>query len=344
MKKNIYWVIVVCCILILLCIGIKLGVNGGGDWGDLLSGTFGVGATIVMIMTLKEQFKINHEQRIANIISKYENLMTLFKENKEDLDELWYHGNSEITTGIKTILNNNLRNDTFSKLFNLSDDQLLKRLSISLNLLLLQIEEINFVQSANDIWNSIPDWCKQYAGFYIAWNKTFFESRNNDIRIMENRLIKSFRERTDNITITNIKIPRMPDYIPWIELNSEEEKIVSLKKERLEESKVFIKSRSRENIFIEKTMICFSENDTYEFNKEHILHSHSEKEFFIKELFDIGNFFDRITKSQEKSIQPIIKLHMKYKDNLWVYECILEFNIYDDQKASIIFKQIEGYE
>jgi hypothetical protein len=329
-------------VLVLLFGGMQLigninGINNGSDLGALLSGTLGVviglGTMIAIIITLKEQQKMN-------LISKYERFMTLFKQYK--INELWYHGDDN-DVGVEKLLSCSLRNNTFKELFKICNNSELSQLSNDLNLL-VKVEYENMVM--NEIWDAIPVECKKYAGFYFSWNERFFESRKNR-KDITNKLIDIF------CTEMKERYPEIPDFlpdnIPRIEIDGTEH-FVSFDEKKLKNMQIEIKSKSSEIIEIEKSEIIFSEGDSNEFHNKIDIPSNSDKEYFINNLFTIDRFYKKIRNlysqqsDEERSfIRPKIKLHMKYKGNKWVYECFLEFNIYrkpEGVSTSIIFTQI----
>jgi hypothetical protein len=342
MKKYHVLIIISLTISILLFfIGLLIYgyVDNAAKFGNLLSGTLGIGvsagAMIAVYGTLKEQQKMHKEQLIENLNSRYEGFMLLYRENKEHLHELWMQGDSYYRRGVETLLTSNLRNNTFDALFNICEDPELQQLSNNLNGILMQIEILHrdFKDRVDEIRDSIPYACKKYAGFYFVWNRKKFESRLKSQEVLNENMASVFLK----------EMRKMPEEIPQI-IVYDNETLIPFEKEKLKNYIITIESRSEPIIFVKNIYV---EKEKWTTKEVSIITN--KNEYPISKLFDFEKFYNiikylRIEQDNKAHQTFLMEIEGTFNNKEWIYECILEFNLYyiDQQyKASIIFKQIE---
>jgi len=335
--------------------------NGG--FGDLLSGTIGVGASIcamfLIILTLWEQRKMNKQIEVHHLVesfnSRFDTFIRLQKEPsefdsnktcKEHLKELWPDENSDGDSNIPSTLNKVtklLRDKTYDELLKLRgfcNDEDLTRVSRSLNRLLSikeKIEELDpeAVNRINDDWESITHVWKKYAGFYFGWKSS--EYKISIAEVLRNEMTKYFSDLTD---------AKLPEFIPQIRIYNEE-KEMQLLLEDFSKLCVFIESKCAFDASIHEIKISGYGKQNPIILPINITLAPSYKNYCtLLELFGMGlsEAYLHISKAPIHENRSIFNIDFKisYIKKYWTYECLLELNrYYDNGYATLIFNQIE---
>lgn len=334
-----------------------------GQFGDLLSGTVGVGASICamlfIIVTLVEQRKMNKQIEVHHLVesfnSVFDRLIHLFNSNseveenssikvKKHLENLWFEEH-----GIQSVLHsitNKLREKTiedFIALKKLCHDEDLTRVSRTINRLLsikYKIAELDneAVIRVDDDWESIPQIWKEYAGFYFGWHS--FDLKKTKNELLSNEMVKLFSERNTE---------KLLDFIPHIRIQKQEE-IFKLNEDEFAKQHIQIDSNCSYDLKIVK--IVFSGYPGYGYSAPSrsipvniILKPQSSKTFSFYEL--LGENVE-ITFKHIRGI-PLIDgknstlyqdIYLNYLGREWIYENKIEFNVYPNEHASILFHEI----
>jgi hypothetical protein len=334
-----------------------------GQFGDLLSGTIGVGASIgamlFIIVTLVEQRKMNKQIEVHHLVesfnSVFDRLIHLFNSNsdveedssikvKKHLEYLW-HGEDGIQS-ILSLITNKIREQTGTNLLTLqklSQDEDLTRVSRTLNRLLsikTKISELDIeaVRRVDDDWESIPQIWKEYAGFYFGWHSIDF--RKSKENILSNEMIKLFSEQNDE---------KLLAFIPRIKILKQEE-IFKVSEDEFAKQHFQIDSENNCDLLI--ASITFSGYSGQGYAAQHktipvnvVVKPQSSNIFSFNELFgdNIEIAFKHINgflHNNGNRSQLYQDICLKYLGNEWVYENKLEFNPYPNNHASILFQEI----
>lgn len=334
-----------------------------GQFGDLLSGTVGVGASIgamlFIIVTLVEQRKMNKQIEVHHLVesfnSVFDRLIHLFNSNseveedssikvKKHLEYLWLGED-----GIKSILSlitNKIREQTSTNLIalqKLSQDEDLTRVSRTLNRLLsikTKISELDneAVRRVDDDWESIPQIWKEYAGFYFGWHSIDLQKSKKEISY--NEMIKLFSERNNE---------KLPEFIPQIKIQKQED-IFKLNVDEFAKQIVIIESKSAYDLKILKIYLSgysyHSPGLTIDVENV-ILSPKSSNTYSYKELFgsQIQTAFEHIkgapSISEIKTKKDLYhEVVLEYLGKRWVYENQIELNLYPSNHASVLYQEI----
>jgi len=335
-----------------------------GQFGDLLSGTVGVGASIgamlFIIVTLVEQRKMNMQIEVHHLVESYntvfDRLIHLLNSNsevKEDssikvkmhLENLWFEDNGIQSTlhRITKRLREKTKDDVIV-LQNRCKDEDLIRVSRILNRLLsikCKIAELDTeaVKRVDDDWESIPQIWKEYAGFYFSWiSSDDFKKSKNELH--HNEMVKLFSERNDE---------KLFDFIPQIIIQKQEE-IFKLSEEEFANQHIQIDSKCTFDLKI--VNITFSGYSGYDYVApsrlmpvDIVLKPRSSNKFSFKEL--LGNnvviafqHIRGIPLTEDKNSFLYQDIYINYIGKEWIYENRLEFNVYPNDDASILFQEI----
>jgi hypothetical protein len=333
MKKNN--TIITSLIIIALVISIIMflwgkynwGINNSAELGSLLSGTFGViasvGAMIAVISTLREQQKVNNQKDIIDAFTHELNRLNSLMDNDE-FDKLW---ENNISPNLDKITYD-LSNETIKNIENLKEfctNEKLKKLSTSLNhMLSIKEKAINLNSEVGQMikleWDIIPEKLKQCVGFYLSWNTA-------DITIAvakRNEFIKSYVKRDEFIL-------RLSRYIPMFCITDHE----SLKGfEELEQHSITIKSKCVSIIRITNIDLYFNDGRPVlipiELTSNIMLQPKESIELKLNEIF--GNEIVKQIKEKMTISSPLIiyiDIHTNFHDNdKYIYKGQLEFNSY----------------
>jgi len=334
-----------------------------GQFGELLSGTIGVGASIgtmlFIIVTLIEQRKMNKQIEVHHLVesfnSVFDRLIHLLNSNseveeesskkvKKHLEDLWF-GDS----GIKSILDlitNKIREGTSKNLITLqrkSQDEDLTRVSRTLNRLLSiksKISELDneAVKRVDEDWESVPRIWKEYTGFYLSWYSFDFKRSKNDI--LCNEMVELFSEKNNG---------KLLEFIPRIKVFKQEE-IFKLSEDEFAKQHILIDSESSFDLKI--MTVTFSGYPGYGYAapsrsisvnivvKPQSLNTFSFKEFFGDKVEIVFKHINGIPFNDGKHSFIYLDIILNYLGNEWIYENKLEFNSYPNSHASILFQEI----
>jgi hypothetical protein len=334
-----------------------------GQFGDLLAGTVGVGASIgamlFIIVTLAEQRKMNKQIEVHHLVesfnSVFDRLIHLFNSNseveegtsikvKKHLEHLWFDDEGvqfflgRITNKIRISTINDL-----TKLRKLSQDEDLTRISRPLNRLLsikCKIGELDTeaVKRVDDDWESIPQIWKEYAGFYFGWHSIDLQKSKNDI--FQNEMINLFSERNS---------AKLPEFIPQIKICNQED-IFKLSASEFAKQVIQIESNSAFKVKIVKMIFSgysyYNPELSIDINDISLIPRSSNTYSFqnllgakLQLVFDHIKGAPKNGENREKRTlyQDIVLI---YNDKEWIYENQIEFNSYPNNHASILLKEI----
>ncbi len=332
-----------------------------GEFGDLLSGTVGVGASIgamfFIIITLMEQRKMNKQIEVHHLVESYnsvfDRLMHLLNGNsevektptkvKDHLGDLW---NKEY--GIQSFLNcltDKLRENTYKEielLQGLCQDEDLIRISCTLNRLLsikCRISELDIEagKRVDDDWQSISITLKKYAGFYFGWHS--YELLNVMNGSIQNEMVALFSKDDQGKLIA---------YIPRINFYKQEE-IFKLNKDEFAQQLVQVDLKNDcydvtiMNIKLSETPVADDSAKFISIPINLIIKPHSSNQLSFNELFKdkVETVFKYLTSQyRDKSYSFYQDIKLKYRDKEWIYENKIEINPYPNNHASILLHEI----
>jgi len=362
------WALVVIVMLLSIWIFIHARNNwetNNGEFGDLVGGTIGVGASLVamilIIFSLNEQRKMNKQIEVHHLVesfnSRFDRFISLQKEIsdvernlscKEHLERMW-NGDEGVNneTCIQTVLDKitvRLRNkttDQIKKLRLFCQDEDITRVSRSLNRLLsikAKIEEMNSeaAKRVDDDWQSIAPVWKLYAGFYFGWHYPLYKSTKEDV--LKNEMVNHFYLSKEG---------KLPEFIPLLKVFNQED-IFKLTIEEFSQQSITIWSGSAfiVNIVGLKLSGYDYHNPELFIKVKHSISPQTENQISFLELLGdeietafqhlIGNI--RNGENISSLYQDII---LDYIGKEWIYENQIELNRYPNGHGSIIYKQID---
>jgi len=379
-----------------------------GEFGNLIAGTIGVGASIsamiMIIFSFGEQRKLTKQKEVQTLIKSFKLcfnkfLLSLDEDSKVDiitskekpiqkatktkkevevvqrktcqghLKDKWYGQNEENpdTESIQNRLNlitKKVRDNTDAKIEQLKlscNDADLENISkglLRLYTIKSQIEELKpeAILSINDDLDSISPLLKNFAGFYYGW------STSNNVKLekilLQNDLTKFFYEQYK---------PKLPVFIPKIkmvvcredqaidknnlpEVGSEirflfsEERLASQKivlifnnafSAKVLGLKISIEPDSKQNLTIPLKINLSPDS------KNEIIKAISFRELFGKNYKNFFGFLKGLPLNKDGMVNLNQELSLKYLSHDWFYENKMEFRLYDDNTAGIIFKQFD---
>lgn len=312
-------------------------IHGVGEFGTLLAGTIGVGASIsamiAVIATLKEQQKVNNQKDLLVAFnSTFKRFSELLKDQfenrpiKDYLNEIW-----EKEGGIEKnldILNHNwIDENTYKSILTLkkyAEDPCLKKVGKLLDELFI-IKKNAGNESSYSIYqimhkcNEIDsDWIK-YASFYLKWN--IAEEENSEIE-----------ERIDTC------IKKLND-IPIVKVDPKE---ISPFEEETDSPFMNVTSENFFSLQIFRIDLHFrSEKQSFTNTCSLQIGTDRDKYFTFNELFgdktiDIVNFIHG-----KVEISGEFDLCMKHNNEEWIYKGELLFYKQDDCKY-LKFKELDN--
>jgi hypothetical protein len=352
-------------------------ISNSGEFGSLLAGTIGVGASIsamvAVIATLREQQKVNDRK---DLVTAFDDSSESFfqiihrkseydekKSIEESLEMLWgtdedKNDNDKIQPNLNIINTHDIGEDTYNSIHNLNrfcNNKDLKKTVKYLNRL-LSIRNKALDLNSESTKRILADWdiieykWKKYAGFYFTWN-TLDPEKVDKINYNDD-LIKSFLD--NNCTgigtpkdIPIIKIENKETNFPISELNNDNEKILfivskctyplSIYKATI----VFVDHKHRQIIADGINIVLIvSENQNFESS-----YSYSLKEIFGHKLNELTRLIQD-TVNSSTTVATNFDLHLKYKGNVhWIYSGKLIFDIFannNEKEIRIKYENIQS--
>lgn len=350
--------LIISIIVFLFAFSYKMCNIDNGEFGDLISGTIGVGVgfftMLMVIITLEEQRKMNRQIELHHLIESFDhtfdrftNITHLFSKSRtsdtinirQDLESIWKgpDGIEVIFARFATKLISATTQDDIDKIAETCRNEDLIMVARTMNRLsdlrrAIGNIDTKAVSRINDDWKTIPFSLKIYSSFFYVWHSEFSD---DEYEREGNELIPLYKKINNYI---------FPTSIPKFKITIDESEI-SLNEREF--AKKFVKITSTSPYPLNLTKICI-QCDTFVVTEfENILNiqvePNSEITISFGQLFgnQLQSLFHELTRREADEFYQFY-LHqditIDYKRIEWIYQNIIEFYSNNlDRKASIIF-------